>query len=172
MQAAVTNSNDKTKASPTPIKKPEAKVTKAKPAATDSKDSAKRPAVAPLKGSSAAKGVTPAKTPVVAPKTVTTSSECKHNEKKDDSKKENAPEQSRSESLKSQFREEVNPKPEVVKINSKINGTRIVLARVYTKLKDIENAKKIYNQILDLEPNVRIFKDLDYFFKFFVDLEP
>jgi hypothetical protein len=40
------------------------------------------------------------------------------------------------------------------KMNKKISSSRLLLARVYSRLEDIENSKKYYNQVIDAEPNV------------------
>ncbi len=43
---------------------------------------------------------------------------------------------------------------EPVRTNKKINSTRLLLARVYLRLDDIQNSKSFYNQVIDDEPNV------------------
>jgi hypothetical protein len=43
------------------------------------------------------------------------------------------------------------------KMNKKISSSRLLLARVYSRLEDIENSKKYYNEVIDAEPNVNNF---------------
>lgn len=98
----------------------------------------------------------PSKKPTEKPKS---DPNCKHSKPAENKQIELSPplvnkEQPAAESQSHPEKEIEKIPPEPVKINKKIISSRLVLARVYTRLKDIENAKKLYNQTLEMEPNV------------------
>lgn len=137
--------------------KPGAKPAAGKPASNASKTAPvkpadKKPVAAPAKTTTPAnkKAVIPAKPEV----------ECKHNTSK--STQNVAPStqpvpvqpQTVAEVVKPASATKEKSEPVIPKMNQKLPATRLLLARVYVRLEDIQNAKNYYNQVIDMDPNV------------------
>ena len=116
----------------------------------------------PVAKPTASKTTPPAKPATTPAKGVPASNQanCKHDAKKDSTKvAPEVPEVSPT-AQTVQIQEAVKPgsakdaKDDPPKMNKKISASRLLLARVYVRLENIEDAKKYYNQVIEAEPNV------------------